>query len=277
MILINCVCFLKNQVLSPSQRYHGPSERTLIVNPHVSIVTPVFNAASTISQTIDSIIAQRFSDWELLLIDDASSDNSRLVAECFTQTDSRIKYFRLAENGGPAIARNTGIEHAKGSLIAFLDADDLWHPEKLERQIAFMEKERVALSCTSYSIIDEQGRPQKKDVVARKTLDYGTMLTRNYIGCLTAMYDTRIAGKTFMPNIRKRQDYGLWLNIIKRTGPAAGLQECLAYYRNRPSSLSSNKLGMIQYNWRLMRDIEGLSYPASAWYLSRQIANRIFQ
>lgn len=247
------------------------------MNPYVSIITPVYNASETLSATVDSIIAQSFSDWELLLIDDASTDASSDIAKQFAQDDARIKYFRLIENSGPAIARNSGIEQAQGSLIAFLDADDLWHAEKLERQVEFMEERSLALSCTSYAIVDEQGRTIKKEIIAENSLSYRKMLTRNFIGCLTAMYDTRIAGKTYMPNIRKRQDYGLWLNIIKRTGPAAGLQECLAYYRNRPSSLSSNKLGMIQYNWRIMREFEQLSYPASAWYLSRQIVNRILQ
>lgn len=164
----------------------------------------------------------------MIIVDDVSPDNSNKIIEEYCKKDSRIKLIKLKENSGPAVARNRAI---KGRYIAFLDADDLWKPEK---QINFMIEKNCALSYSAYETMSEEG----KIIVPPSKLSYKDILKTNYIGCLTAIYDTQ---KVYMPLIKKRQDYGLWLKILKETDFAYGLDESLATYRLMSNSVSSNK------------------------------------
>jgi glycosyltransferase involved in cell wall biosynthesis len=235
--------------------------------PTVSIITPLHNAEKFIADTISSVIAQTYQDWELIIVDDVSDDESVTLVESAVEKDSRITLIRLSKNSGAALARNTAIKVANGRYIAFLDSDDLWLPQKLETQLAFMRENGYAFTFTAYERIDEEGKSLGSVGVPEK-VSYRQMLKTSVIGCLTAMYDTAYFGKVYMPLIRKRQDYGLWLKLLKQTEFAYGIQQPLGLYRIRRDSISSNKLNTSTYNWRLYRDIEKLPFLASCYYFS---------
>ena len=209
--------------------------------------------------------SQTLGDWELLVCDDGSTDGSLSILREFASRDSRIRVLTSDGNEGPAKARNACIEASGGRYIAFLDSDDVWNPEKLEVQTKFMLAEQVAFSFSSYDRVDEGGRPLGTRVV-KKPVTYHDLLKSCVIGCLTAIYDTQALGKMYMPDIRKRQDYGLWLRILKRVPYAIPLEESLAKYRVRADSISANKLVAARYTWSIYRDVERLSVPRSAYY-----------
>ncbi len=215
----------------------------------VSIITPFYNAEKYLSESIESVIAQTYIIWELLLIDDCSTDKSASIALKYTQVDTRIKLVTLKQNSGAGIARNTGIELAKGNKIAFLDADDRWKPHKLTTQLQFMEKNRITICYSSYSLMNESGKLLEKEVKALPVIHFKKLLRANYIGNLTAIYDVEQLGKTFSPALRKRQDWALWLDLVKNAGSAHGISESLAFYRVRKDSISSNKWRMLRYNF----------------------------
>lgn len=224
--------------------------------PEVSIITPLYNAEYTIKETINSVQAQTFGDWELLLIDDCSTDKTVDIVKEFINSDSRIKLICRKWNAGPAVTRNRGIQEAKGRFIAFLDADDLWHQDKLRIQLEFMKKQDCGLSYTSYQKINQKGKTLGI-VHVPPLVSYTNLLKTNSIGCLTAIYDTSQLGKVYMPNISKRQDLGLWLKIMKLNAKALGVDEVLAYYRiGAKGSVSANKILAAKYQWRIYREVE---------------------
>lgn len=220
----------------------------------VSIITPSFNSSKFIQQTIDSILAQTYTNWELLITDDCSSDDSREIVLRYAANDSRIKLLTLKENSGAGAARNNSIKAAKGRYIAFCDSDDRWHPTKLEDQIHFMEVNHCVLSYTSYDTCDENGNSTGY-VDCLTSINYAKIVRDNGIGCLTAIYDANKIGKHYMPLIRKRQDWCLWIEIIKNHGAAYGLKKRLAIYRVRQDSISSNKIQMLKYNFDVYNKI----------------------
>lgn len=240
-----------------------------------SVVTPVHNAAEFIAHAIESVIAQSVREWEMLVVDDCSTDSSTEVIRGYASRDSRVRLIHLPANSGPAVARNRAIESAQGRYIAFLDADDAWDPRKLEKQLTFMEENQYRLTYTYYAKIDEAGCHLGETVCPPRKLSYADLLKSNQIGCLTAMYDSAKLGKVYMPLIRKRQDYGLWLKILRREPFAYCLPEVLATYRVRNSSISSSKIGLLTHNWRLFREIEGLSLLRSTYYLGWNVARSI--
>lgn len=240
----------------------------------VSIITPVYNAARFVRETISSVQAQTYTDWEMLLVDDGSSDDSWMIIAEIAAMDKRLRLIRLEKNSGAAVARNTAIKEARGRYIAFLDADDKWVPEKLSRQIAFMQETGCALSYTAYYVMREDGQPSGIIIHCPETVSYRQLLMENRIGCLTAIMDVRQCGKLEMPLITKRQDYGLWLTILRNGLSARGINAPLAYYRKYSTSLSGNKWKTIRYNWTLLRDHQGLSAPVAAWYFFLFIANK---
>lgn len=244
--------------------------------PLISIVTPAYNSEYSVANTVRSVLDQTLTDWEFLIVDDASSDGTAGIVRRFCQQDDRIRLLELAENSGAAVARNAGISAAQGRYIAFLDSDDLWLPEKLERQVAFMQEHGLAFSYTGYEMITEEGERTGIIHQAPASVSYADMLRYNRIGCLTAMYDTQLLGKVFMPELRKRQDYALWLKILRQTGMASGLPEVLALYRQREGSISSNKVDLIRYHWRLFREFERLSRTRSAYYLAWNVLGKLF-
>ena len=237
----------------------------------VSIITACYNSENYISETINSVLNQTYQNWELLIVDDCSTDNTKSLIKEFQKTEKRIKLFQLNENSGAAVARNKAIKEAKGTFIAFLDSDDIWLPKKLERQLEFMISNNYNLTHTSYELIDHQGNSLKKTIVPAKILGYKDMLYSNKIGCLTAIYNQSKIGKKYMPLLRKRQDYALWLKILKTGEKAYGLAEVLSQYRNTENSISNNKLNLIKWNWKLLREVENLSFIKSVYYLSCNI------
>lgn len=232
----------------------------------VSIITPVYNSEKHLADCINSVLIQHYTDWEHILVDDCSTDGSSRIIERYAIQDSRIVYYKLPTNSGPGIARNKAIEMAKGRYIAFLDCDDIWFPQKLERQVDYMQKNDYRFTFTSYVHMDESGRYRDKIVIAPKEVSYKRALFKNPIGCLTAMYDSEFYGKQYMPSIRKRQDYALWLKLLKSSN-AYGIQECLAGYRLQKKSVSSNKLSLIKYEWLIYRKEEKLGFFKSTFYL----------
>lgn len=232
----------------------------------VSIITASYNSANFIAETIESIIQQTYKNWELLITDDCSTDNSVDIIKSYCDKDNRIKLFNLKENSGAGIARNNSIDNASGRFIAFCDSDDKWKPEKLEKQVKFMLKNNLALSFSSYDVINEDGI-HIEEVKAPPKVTYKTMLRNNYIGCLTAIYDIEKVGKVYMPEIRKRQDWALWLNILKKTPYALSIQENIANYRDRSKSISSNKMDLVKYNWNIYKNVEKFSTIESSFLL----------
>lgn len=233
----------------------------------VSIITPLHNAESYLRQTLESIFSQTFQGWELILIDDNSTDNTIEIAHTYLERDHRVRLIQLDQNSGAAVARNKGIEQAKGRYLAFLDSDDLWLPDKLEKQLHFMQETACPFTYTAYEKIDKQGEYLGK-VGVPALATYKSLLKTCFIGCLTVMLDTEYFGRVAMPLLRKRQDYGLWLKLLKQTDEAKGMPEVLARYRVHQGSISANKLNAVVYTWRLYRNVERLSLIQSLYYFS---------
>ncbi|MEE3147048.1 MAG: glycosyltransferase family 2 protein [Bacteroidota bacterium] len=240
-------------------------KKPIDARPLVSIVKPSYNSEKFIAETIASVQKQTVTDWELLIVDDASSDATVACVQKLQENDSRIHSISLSENKGPAHARNLGIQKAKGKYLTFLDADDLWFPEFLERSISEAKKHPFVFS--SYKRLDENLEPYLSDFIVPEKVSYTDILKSNSISCLTAFLDIEVLGKKYMPLIKKRQDMGLWLQYLKKTNYAYGIQEPLAIYRIRRNSLSRNKTGLIKHQWKFYREVEQLSIFASAYYL----------
>ncbi len=245
-------------------------------SPIVSVVTPVYNAANFLEETIQSVLNQTYPHWELILIDDCSSDGSFEIAKAYSTDDFRIKCFQLSENQGAGIARNFGIKEAKGTFIAFLDADDLWFPEKLQKQVDFMINNNCNICFSSYQLMNEDGTLQSKIVEALDLLSYNKLLKSNYIGNLTGIYNTETLGKIYAPVIRKRQDWALWLTALKIEKEALGIKEPLAYYRVRKNSISENKMGLLKYNYAVYNKVLGFSTLKSLFLMGMFLWEHFF-
>lgn len=238
------------------------------MKPVVSIITPMYNNEAVIKKTIESVINQTYTYWELLLIDDASSDKTVDMVREFVDSNSKIRLIQQAQNMGASEARNLGTKMSNGEYIAFLDADDLWEKGKLEQQIKILNDNLADVVFGSYELIDSKGKPLKKKVNALRILSFKKQLKANYIGNLTGMYNCTKLGKIYTKNLRKRQDWLLWLEALKRSEkPAIGISESIAYYRISDKSLSSNKLNLIKYNFNVYRKGLGFSYLKSLVYL----------
>jgi len=239
-------------------------------NNLISIITPSYNSKRFIKATIESVLSQTYENWEMIIVDDVSPDDSNEIIEEYCKQDSRIKLIKLEKNSGPAVARNRAIEEAKGRYIAFLDADDLWLPEKLEQQLSFMKENNLSFTYSAYKLIDEKDSDLGVFIPPMQA-SYSSILKTNPIGCLTAIYDTKKLGKIYMPNILKRQDYGLWLKILKQINTTKGILEPLAIYRIRKNSVSSNKLKAASYQWKIYREVEKLNLFKSFYYFVNYI------
>jgi teichuronic acid biosynthesis glycosyltransferase TuaG len=234
--------------------------------PSVSVITPAYNAARFIRETIKSVQAQTFTDWEMIVIDDCSTDDTKDVVEEEAIKDPRIRLIRMDKNSGQARARNRGIREARGKYMAFLDSDDLWLPEKLALQTEFMEQNGCALTYTSYKKINENGDAISNPLKFPPVVNLDSLLKSNYIGCLTAVYNAEKMGKVYMPNIAKREDYALWLKILSMGYKAYLVDRCLAMYRVRAGSVSNNKASAAFYQWKVYREVEKLSLIKSLEY-----------
>lgn len=230
----------------------------------VSIIMPAYNCEKLIGTTIESVINQSYKNWELIVVDDCSSDNTYGIVKRYMKKDRRIKLYKLDKNSGPAMARNKAIEKAKGKYLAFLDSDDIWFPDKLRKQLHFMEENNYLFSCTSYTKIDENGNELNQIVYAKKKSDYNGVL-KTCPGNSTVIYNAEQLGKFKIPNIKKRNDYVLWLKVIKKARYLYGLDEPLSSHRVRKGSVSSKKISLIKYHWIVYRKYEGLSLLKSSY------------
>ena len=231
----------------------------------VSVIMPAYNSQDFISESIQSVIDQDYQNWELWIIDDASKDSTKEIAKNFSNNDSRIHLIENTANLGTHHSRNKGIKAAQGDFIAFLDADDIWKTQKLSKQLEFIRKKDAHSCFSSYELISEDGTKLNKKVHALPELSYDKLLKANYVGNLTGIYNAKKLGKIFCPEISKRQDWALWLQVIKEGGTIYGIQESLAQYRVRKNSISRNKLEMLKYNFRVYHQVLGFSYFSSLW------------
>ncbi len=229
----------------------------------VSIIMPSYNTARFIKETVDSVLAQSYTNWELIIVDDCSTDNTDDVVAQFSG-DSRIKYIKNNKNSGAAESRNRALREAKGKWIAFLDSDDLWASDKLEKQIAFMKDNGYHFSYTAYTEIDENSEPNGKTVTGPKRITKSGMYNYCWMGCLTVMYDAEAVGLIQIESIRKNNDYAMWLKVCKKADCYL-LDETLAKYRKRSGSISNHGYTkLIKWHYRLYRIAEHKNPVSSA-------------
>lgn len=231
----------------------------------ISIITPCFNSEKYLRYTIDSVISQTYSDWELILINDKSQDGTLKIIKDYMEHDERIRLVDLKENGGIANARNSGIEISTGEYIAFLDSDDLWDANKLEAQLHFMKSNGAYLSHCAYRKINSDGIIINKAIPVSQKIGYNKMLKHNEIGCLTAMYNSQTLGKRYFKDIG-HEDYVYWLDLLKGSLHSYGLETVLASYRVHRNTTSSNKIRAARFTWNIYRNVEGFSFYKSIYY-----------
>ena len=243
--------------------------------PLVSIITPVYNAERFLSDTIKSVQNQTYKNWEILLIDDCSKDNSAQIIKEFQKYDNRIKYIKLKKNSGASVSRNEGIRNAKGRFIAFVDSDDIWKPEKLEIQIKYMLKENLGFTFTSYRYMKENGELTNKIAKASRKINYNGLLKNTIIGCSTVVIDREIVDYFEMPLVRRGQDTATWLQILRKEKYAYGIEQDLVNYRLVGESLSSNKIKALKRTWNTYRNVEKLGLLKSSYVFCFYVFNAI--
>lgn len=237
-------------------------------NNLVSIITPAYGTEHFIAETIESVIAQTYPHWELLITDDCSPDNLSTVVKSYTEKDSRVKYLCMEKNGGPANARNLSLQNAKGRYIAFLDSDDLWQPEKLEKQISFMQKNDYAFTYTAYQRIKMGGEKYPFINQVPEKITYSGLLKNTAISTLTVVLDKNKVNNIKMTPGWGYDDYVLWLEILKTGIDAYGLNENLASYRVMDQSVSSNKPRAVKWVWNILRYKEKLNLAKAIYCIS---------
>jgi len=218
-------------------------------SPLVSVIMPSYNSSAYIEEAIKSVQKQTYKNWELWVIDDFSEDHTKERVENLMILDQRLRLIVNAENLGAGLSRNKGIDAANGAFIAFLDADDIWLPKKLQLQIDFMQQHDLAMTFASYLLMDDSGKQTGKMVKALPKLTYKKLLTSNYVGNLTGIYNVEKLGKIYAPLFRKRQDWALWISILEKIGETKAIDEVLASYRIRKDSISQNKFALLKYNF----------------------------
>lgn len=231
----------------------------------VSIIMPSYNCGRFVAETIRSVQAQTYSNWEILFVDDCSTDDTETIVKAFN--DQRIHFFKNTKNSGAAVSRNKALREAKGRWIAFLDSDDLWEPLKLEKQIQFMEENNYKFSYTCYAEMDAEGNDMGVIVMGPKKVTKAGMFAFCWPGCLTVMYDANAVGLIQIEDIKKNNDYALWLKICKKADCYL-LPEVLAKYRRgRSGSVSSHSITtMIKWHYKLFREAEKMNAIASLWH-----------
>lgn len=233
------------------------------MKPTVSVIMPLYNSSEFMDESIGSVLNQSFPDLELILVDDCSSDDSLSRARSAAGKDRRVRVEALSENVGGGLSRNAGISVASGRYIAFLDSDDIWEKEKLAVQLSQMREKGAVFSYTDYAVFGAEG--EKKTRTTPERLNYWGLLRNTAIGCSTVIYDAERIGKRYFPKIRKRQDFGLWLSILRDIDYAYRCGPALTRYRVRHGSVSSNKLVAATYTWKIYREVEGLSLLTSTY------------
>lgn len=243
----------------------------------VSIIMPAFNASRFIGETIHSVLEQTYTDWELIVANDCSMDDTAAIVEGFAQHDERIILLNASQNGGVAFARNLALSRAKGRYIAFLDSDDCWMKDKLEKQLAFMRADDVAMSYTSYQYMDENSQPLKRFVHVPEKMRYQDVLKNTVIGCLTVMVDREQTGDFRMPPLKHSEDTMTWVNLLKKGFVARGIPEVLARYRVSPNALTRNKLKAAKMHWQSYRRYAELNLFACLYYFGCYSVNALLK
>ena len=243
----------------------------------ISIVVPVYNASRFLDETIKTVREQTIDNWELIFIDDCSTDSSDEIIKQYMKIDKRIKYFRQEQNGGPALARNRGIEEAKGNFLCFLDADDIWDKDKLEKQLNFMLEKNIAFSYTSYEFVTFDGKQTGKKVQAKEVMTYKEILKNNIISTITVMFNLDLIDKNLikMPNLKYVEDTATWFKILRNGYKAYGLKDVYSYYRRTSNTESSNKFKTQKRLWNLYRKEEKMGFFKSLYTLSIKNLNAI--
>ncbi len=234
----------------------------------VSIITPVYNSGEYIYDTINSVLAQTYTNWEMIIVDDCSTDNTRQIAECFCKKDERIKLIKHTKNQGVATARNTALENASGEYIAFLDGDDLWSEKKLEKQVAFMEENGYVLTYTAYQKFSSDSKAKSKVIYVPSQMTVKEIYYNTAIACLTVMVNRQKVGDFRMPMLDHAEDQCTWQTILKKGYVAYGLNENLALYRVSAHSLTGNKMKSAQKQWKVYRNHHNFSFVKSSIYFA---------
>jgi len=242
----------------------------------VSIIMPAYNCGDFIGTTLDSVINQSYKNWEVIVVDDCSTDSTADVVQEYIKKDNRVKYHKLEKNSGAAVARNKAVDLATGKYMAFLDSDDVWFPEKLTKQIGFMEENDYGFTCTSYTKIDEQGKYLNRTIFAQQKRDYNGVL-KTCPGNSTVIYNAEKLGKFSIPDIKKRNDYVMWLQVIKKEKYLYGIEEPLGSHRIRTEGISSNKKSLVGYHWKVYREIESLSLLKSCYLILYWVVATVFK
>lgn len=245
--------------------------------PLVSVVMPAYNAENYIAQAIASVQAQSVTQWQLLVIDDCSQDGTCAIVEALSGQDSRIRLFRNEENMGTARSRNRGLELSQGQYVAFLDSDDIWHSQKLERQIAAAQAGGADVVFTSYAIIGNDGQPRCNDFVVPRQTDFRQMLRKNVVGCSTVLISAAAAEKYRFQEDVFHEDYALWLTMIRDGAVFVGVPEVLVSYRYHSTSRAANKGNSAKSRWVIYRKLLGLSVGVSGWYLVQYALNGLWK
>jgi glycosyltransferase involved in cell wall biosynthesis len=232
----------------------------------VSVIIPTYNSAKYIEETLHSACEQTYHSLEIIVVDDCSTDETASLVKALK--DPRVRLIRQDENGGAGVARNAGVAVASGRFIAFLDSDDIWFPTKIEKQIAFMKENAVTSCYTLYALIDDGGANFGDCGEISKTLTYKQLLPHNPIRTSSFVYDAEALGKIYFPLIRKRQDFGLFLESTKRAGQSRLFSEVTNAYRVRADSISGNKFKNIPFQWNFYRECLNMGKLISTRYLS---------
>ena len=231
----------------------------------VSVITPTYNSGQYLAETIGSVQNQTFSDWEMILSDDFSTDDTVAIAKKMAAEDSRIRILRAEKNMGPALARKSAFEAASGRYLAFLDSDDLWHPEKLKTQIEFMKSNDSVFSFTEYEYMDDRGNSLGQLVPVVDSVNYRSLLKNTRIGCLTVMLDRTRVGELRTVSMSQHVDLPIWYAILKKGHVARGIPQNLARYRIVGDSVSRNKFKSAIHMWHGYRNVENLAFLDSTW------------
>lgn len=238
------------------------------MEPLVTIITPCYNSADFVALTINSVLEQSYTNWELIVIDDKSKDNTTAVIETYAQQHNNIKLIKLEQNGGVANARNVGLAEAKGKYIAFLDSDDIWLKDKLAKQVAYMEEKNLPMTFCAYQRIDEAGAVISGKIEVPNSVNYKKLLSHNVI-----IFSTSLTLKSAIGNTRFKkaghEDWIFWLDIFKKPFNGYGINEVLVEYRIRKGSVSSNKLKVIGFTWKILRESEKLGFFESAYHFAK--------
>lgn len=241
----------------------------------VSIITPVYNSERFISDTIKSVLNQTYTDFEMLLIDDHSSDNSLSILSEFAGKDERVKVYQTPLNSGSAVARNLGLEKANGQYVAFIDSDDMWKESKLADQLKMMKQNNYGFTYTNFEIIAENKEIIKPVISLPQTLNYQKLLKNTAIACSTVMIDKKVFGEFRMPDVRKGQDTATWLRLLRSGKTAHLVDEVLGSYRIVKGSISSNKISALKRTWNTYRNLEKLPLYKAVYYFTHYVWNAL--